>query len=160
MSEHERHEKRDRGFSNWHRYACAKEAKAIDIDLLEYCQRCRAPLLIIESARDALSEPKSTIVIQRVAEIMGIPAILVLWTPSAAWREEYPHCSCQQEKRVIPGCDHGIGLIRWRFIRADLHPRTAAFKKCSPAEFADRIDRLHQRHRCAPHMFNDNLKRA
>jgi hypothetical protein len=151
VSRHERWEQRDRGFSNWHRYACGDDSTAIDIDMLEYCERCRTPLLLVEAARDVPREiPKATIVVQVAAEAMKVRAVLALWTPSPTWQEEPPHCPCQKAKELIPGCDHGIERVRWRMIAADVNPRTAVYEECTGVEFAARIDRIHRRHACPP----------
>lgn|GEM_PF-2785984 len=134
---------RDRAYSNWHRYACADSATMIDIDGLEYCERCRAPLLLVEAARDAGQE-KPTLVLEKLAEAAKIPAICLLWTPQPHWNPLPPHCECQRrrQRQPVPGCDHGIASFRWRKV----WPERTEWQICTPEQMARWINGVHQRH--------------
>ena len=141
MSRHERWGHRDRTYSNWHRYACGDSSVMIDVDGLDYCRRCRMPLLLVEAARDT-GHPKATIVLETLACKANVPLICILWTPSETWREDPPHCPCQANKRVNRECEHGIGAIRVRHV----YPDPTEFEVIQPAELAELIDRIHLKH--------------
>lgn len=107
MSRYERTGKRDLTFSHWHRMALPDATTAIDVDLLEYCRECHAPLCLIEATREG-DHPKPTIVTRELARAAGIPALLVRYTPG-------PRCRCVKDYRA-PGCVHGIAGFRVRSI--------------------------------------------
>lgn len=144
MSRHERWKHRDRTYSNWHRYGCADSSAMIDVDGLDYCQRCRMPLLLVEAARDCGQE-KPTIVLEKLAASANVMAICVLWTPSQNWRPEPPHCECQQQRRRIPGCDHGVASFRIRRV----YPDPTGWKQSTPDDLATWIDSIHASHELA-----------
>lgn len=79
MSDHERTGVRDLAFSGWHRAALSADCTAIDLDFLEYCRRCRAPLALIEIAKGHHNTPKPTTVLRHLAERAQVPAWLVLY---------------------------------------------------------------------------------
>ena len=141
MSRHERWESRDRTYSNWHRYACADSSAMIDVDGLDYCQRCRMPLLLVEAARDC-GQQKPTIVLEKLAAAANVMAVCVLWTPSAAWSALPPHCDCQRLRHSRTDCDHGIASFRARRV----YPNPSGWMPWTPAECAAWIDRIHQNH--------------
>lgn len=141
MSRHERWEGRDRTYSNWHRYACADYSTMIDVDGLDYCQRCRMPLLLVEAARDC-GQQKPTIVLEKLAAAANVTAWCVLWTPSSAWTPEPPHCDCQRSRRKAADCDHGVAAMRIRRV----YPNPSGYIQVKPAEVAAWIDRIHDSH--------------
>jgi hypothetical protein len=71
----------DRLFSEWHGDEMPGYAGMIDIDWIEYCDRCWEPLVVIETAI-ASGVAKPTIVTRRLALAAGIEALLVLITPN------------------------------------------------------------------------------
>lgn len=149
MSRHERYEQRDRVYSNWHRYACSDDAFMIDIDGLESCSksRCRKPLLLVEAARDVGQDIKPATALVGLAAKADVPAVILLWTPSETWRPEPPHCECQERRRKVPGCDHGVAGFRARHI----YPKSTPWQRCTPEQIAAWIDSLHRAHMASHH---------
>lgn len=135
MSADERWGSRDLTFSTWHRYALPARATAIDLDLIEYCQRCRMPLCLIESARDVGQASKATIVLRELAQIANVVAICLLWTPDGTT------CQCKRS-HTAPGCAHGIASFRMRRI----HPIDEPFESYQPAQVAAWLVHLHDNH--------------
>lgn len=83
MSREERYDTRDRTFSHWHRRTLPDCCTAIDIDFLEYCQRCRGTLGLIELAQDVGQAFKPTIVLEKLALRASVPAYLVFYRSEA-----------------------------------------------------------------------------
>jgi len=135
MSMDERYGTRDLTFSTWHRYALPARATAIDLDLIEYCQRCRMPLCLIESARDIGQDSKPTIVLQELAKIANVVAICVLYTPDGT------RCLCRHG-RIADGCTHGISSFRVR----QVHPADEPFETWQPWELAVWLTTQHDNH--------------
>lgn len=88
MSQTERRGDRDLTYSQWHRTASMRrflpfrDAHAlayVDVDCCEYCARCRAPLALIETARDVGQDHKTATVLMRLAELAHIPGYVVLY---------------------------------------------------------------------------------
>lgn len=113
----------------------------IDIDGLDYCRRCRKPLLLVEAARDT-GRDKPTIVLETLARCADVQLICILWTPAVAWQENPPHCPCQAEQRITRGCSHGVASMRARRV----YPNPTDFKVFQPAELAQWIDQIHLDH--------------
>lgn len=134
MSRDERYGTRDLTFSRWHRYALADRVTAIDLDMIEYCQRCRMPLCLIETARDIGQPGKSTIVMAELARAANVIAICVLYTPAG-------ECTCQRNRRT-PGCHHGIEEVRFRRV----YPVDEPFEKQQAWELAAWLTLLHDNH--------------
>ena len=78
MSRHERYGTRDLTFSQWHR-TLSDNATCIDLDLLEYCRRCRQPLAMLELARDVGQAFKPTTVLEQLAKKAMVPAFLIIY---------------------------------------------------------------------------------
>ena len=136
MSRYERFGTRDLVFSNWHRYALGDAEKQINIDTLEYCQRCRETLALIEDARDVGQKRKPTLVMEKLARrLPGVGAFCVLYTHSAE------PCRCDGPNRW-PGCEHGISSFRVRRV----WPNPTEFVGWSPAGLANWIAKLHLNH--------------
>ena len=135
MSRYERYETRDLTFSRWHRYALNDRVTAIDLDMVEYCRRCRMPLALIETARDVGQGRKTTAVMNEVARLLNVVAWCVLYTPT-----DKP-CRCNGRFR-IDGCVHGISVMRVR----QAYPNDDRFQPWRPAEFAAHLTLLHDNH--------------
>jgi len=135
MSRDERYGSRDLTFSTWHRYALADRVTAIDLDLIEYCQRCRMPLCLIESARDVGQASKPTAVLRELAQIANVVALCILYTPDGTI------CTCKSGRRII-GCTHGVSAFRLRRI----HPIDEPFETWQPFELAAWLTQLHDNH--------------
>lgn len=74
---HELTGRRDLTFSAWHRRRFGDDATALDVDLVGYCDACRAPLYAIESTT---AENKSTRILVELASRLGCPALLVRYS--------------------------------------------------------------------------------
>lgn len=74
MSRQERTGLRDLSFSRWHR-SLPNRCSALDIDLVEYCGICSAPLALIETTAGVGFKP--TTVLRALAARAGLPAYLV-----------------------------------------------------------------------------------
>jgi hypothetical protein len=151
VSRHERFDNRDRTYSNWHRYACADSSPMIDVDGLDYCRRCRMPLLLIEAARD-VGQAKPTLVLQQLAQAANVPALCVLWTPSVRWSADPPHCLCQLDKTVTADCDHGVLAVRVRRVWPEPTSPTD-YTPMTPEALARYIDEVHAAHERTAHAF-------
>lgn len=134
MSRDERFGTRDLTFSRWHRYALPDRVTAIDLDMIEYCQRCRMPLCLIETARDIGQDAKSTLVMSRLAQTANVVAVCILYTPSG-------ECSCRRDRKV-PGCRHGIEKARFRRV----YPVEEQFEEWHDWELAAWLTSLHDNH--------------
>lgn len=134
MSRDERYGSRDLTFSRWHRYALADRVTAIDLDMIEYCQRCRMPLCLIETARDVGQPAKATIVMSELAQAANVVAICVLYTPGN-------ECICRRNRK-IPGCEHGITEVRFRRV----YPIPEPFERQQAWELAAWLTLLHDNH--------------
>lgn len=126
MSRDERYGTRDLTFSKWHRYALPDRATCIDLDFLEYCQRCRAPLALIETARDVGQPFKPTIVMKRLAATATVPAYLILY-------------------KLDPNAEWGISHMRV----AQVYPGQSELRKVSPEELGALITSVHDQHQCS-----------
>ena len=135
MSRDERYGSRDLTFSRWHRYALPDRVTAIDLDMIEYCQRCRMPLCLIETARDVGQDSKNTLVMSRLAQAANVVAICVLCTPDGT------DCRCDR-RRKSPGCSHGIEKVRFRRV----YPIEESFEIWQAFELAAWLIRLHDNH--------------
>jgi hypothetical protein len=135
MSRYERYETRDLTFSRWHRYALTDRVTAIDLDMIEYCRRCRMPLALIETARDIGQPRKPAPVMREVARLLNVVAWTVLYTPTAE------PCRCNGRFR-IDGCVHGIEAMRIQ----QVHPTDVPFEDWQPGEFGARLTLLHDNH--------------
>lgn len=134
MSRDERYGTRDLTFSRWHRYALSDRVTAIDLDLMEYCRRCRMPLCLIETARDVGQDAKPTIVMERLAQASNVVAVCILYTPSG-------ECSCTRS-RMTRECRHGIEKVRFRRV----HPVDEPFEEWHAWELAAWLTALHDNH--------------
>lgn len=135
MSRDERYGTRDLTFSRWHRYALPDRVTAIDLDMIEYCQRCRMSLCLIETARDVGQPGKPTLVMAELARAANVIAVCILYTPDGT------ECTCQRQKKV-PGCRHGIEKVRFRRV----YPVAEPFENQHSWELAAWLTLLHDNH--------------
>jgi hypothetical protein len=135
MSRDERYGTRDLTFSRWHRYALAARIKAIDLDMIEYCQRCRMPLCLIETARDVGQAGKNTLVMRELAHAANVVAVCVLYTPDGGG------CLCTSRQRITD-CTHGISKVRFRRV----YPIDEPFQHWHAFELAAWLTMLHDNH--------------
>jgi hypothetical protein len=134
VSRDERYGTRDLTFSRWHRYALPDRVTAIDLDMIEYCRRCRMPLCLIETARDVGQEAKPTLVMERLATVANVVAVCILYTPSG-------ECCCRSGSRDAD-CHHGIEKVRFRRV----HPIDEPFDTWQSWELAAWLTSLHDNH--------------
>lgn len=132
MSRHERYGSRSLTYSRWHR-ALPDHVTMIDVDGLEYCRRCRAPLAVVETARDVGQAVKPAIVLRSLAKAAGIPAYVFLYTvdEAAELREDWP-----------------AAITSFRVKR--VHPNETDYQRFDPDEVAKRLAALHEQHHCEP----------
>jgi hypothetical protein len=116
MSRQERYGTRDLTFSGWHR-TLPDYCTTIDIDFLEYCKICRAPLGLIEIARDVGQAYKPTTVMEQLAKKAGVQAYLILYKLE----------------------ENGIGTCRM----AQIYPNKTRLFTMTPEEVADTIRGIH-----------------
>lgn len=94
MARQETYGTRDLSYSKWHR-TLSDDCTYIDIDCLEYCDRCKCPLALVELAQDRGQERKATTVMRRLAHMANLPAFLVFYQidpePRFRVRQVYPH---------------------------------------------------------------------
>lgn len=135
MSRDERYGNRDLTFSRWHRYALPARVTAIDLDMIEYCQRCRMPLCLTETARDVGQDSKNTLVMSRLAQTANVIAVCVLYTPDGT------ECRCTSNQRASD-CSHGIEKVRFRRV----YPVDEPFEIWRAFELAAWLTRLHDNH--------------
>ena len=126
MSRQERYGTRDLTFSQWHR-TLSDDATCIDLDLLEYCRRCRQPLAFLELARDVGQAFKPTTVLERLAKKAEVPAFLIMY-----------ELLSQTNTTTIGDC-------RVRRV----YPDPTGFKILTITEVGRWIESIHERHKCA-----------
>lgn len=127
MSREERTGERDLTISAWHR-TLPDCCTAIDVDFLEYCQHCHAPLALIELARGHHNSMKPTTVLEHLAAAAGIRAYLILYD-------------------LNRNGDFGLApTMRVRMV----HPQRSALTEVSVAAVGRLIERIHTEHVCAP----------
>jgi hypothetical protein len=137
VSRFERHGTRDLTYSNWHRQRCPDRATMIDVDGLEYCRRCRAPLALIETAQDVGQAFKPVTALEQLSLAANVPAFCVLYVTDGV------RCETDRRGRCRNGrCSHGISSFRVRRIR----PNPTDFEVWSPIAFADYLTRVHDAH--------------
>ena len=107
MSREERYGTRDLTYSRWHRALPDDDLTMIDLDILEYCRRCAAPLLLGELAQDVGQGFKATTVLKALTAEMrnGVKAYLIFYKPDGNGgierfrvREVYP---CQGREAIL-----------------------------------------------------------
>ena len=125
MSPEERTGKRDLTISAWHR-SLPDYCSAIDVDFLEYCNRCRAPLALIELARGHHYSVKPTTVLEHLAAAAGIRAYLILYDLS-------------------PTGEYGLApTMRVQMV----YPRRTPVQEVSIRAVGKLIERIHTDHVC------------
>lgn len=83
MSLREKYGERDLTYSRWHRPPnLPEDISYIDIDSCEYCDRCKAPLALVELVIDVGQKFKNTTVTTHLARLANIPAWLVFYKKS------------------------------------------------------------------------------
>lgn len=127
MSRKERCGYRDLTYSMWHRNIEDYDQCTlpyVDIDAVEYCQKCKEPLALIETAQDVGQEFKATTVMRKLAAKAGLPAYLVLYRKSP------------------------IGVID-RFRVKLLYPRYTLWHIMYPEKYIAFLKMLREKHTCA-----------
>lgn len=137
----EKYNTRDRSYSAWHRrlstqrfvgIEAAQTLAMIDLDAslyVEYDDGTKEPLALIETARDVGQNHKSATVTQKLAELCGLPAAVVLYTISDEQNPadtRYKDISAFRVKRLYPD-------------------PTATWHRYTPDEWARALQRLRRR---------------
>lgn len=84
MSREERFGTRDLAFSRWHRRIPRDDFTWLDIDHCAYCNNCKQVIYLAELARDVGQAFKTTTVTRNLANRLGVPALLILYTADQA----------------------------------------------------------------------------
>lgn len=122
----------DLTYSHWHRarqierYVAphiAERLLMIDIDSVEACDVCRAPLALIETAQDVGQTFKATTITRKLAKLADVPAYLVFYT-----------------------IDDDGDISRFRVKR--LYPHHPLEYTATPDAYARWLVRLRERHPC------------
>ncbi len=106
----------------------------IDLDGVEYCYKCRRPLLLVEVARDTEQPEKSTRVLVELAKLSGVDAIVALYTPGSGETD----ITQFRVKRVYPELDEQWTIMPpQRFASMlwdvhDLHQKTCNGSRSTP----------------------------
>jgi hypothetical protein len=138
----ERYGTRDLTYSVWHRshstkrfvgYDRAHLLSMIDLDgtiWIEYghSKGARAPVALIETARDVGQPYKPVTVLVELAKLSGLLALVVLYTHS---------------DRVNPADDRYSDIARFRVKRAWPNPETV-FSEYTPQQWAERLLQIRQ----------------
>ncbi len=134
----EKYGSRDLTFSQWHR-TLSDACTAIDLDFIEYCNSCKAPLALIETARD-VGQYKPTTILKGVAERTGVKAYLILWQKQVSL-----------DLLDCPACG-GSGKIQRSQIGQSrvkrIHPNGVAIESYSPEQLAAFMEAIHANCRC------------
>lgn len=145
MSTYERTGERSLVYSAWHRppslarfvgEEAAAACHTIDIDWCEYDAITKKPLVLVEVAFDT-GGYKHAEVTRQLAEMAGIPAVVVLYTPSA-------------DRNVFDPAQYDIAAFRVKRIAPNPH---ADFRIVTPEVYAKSLIQLRNWSR-------DNLKKT
>ena len=137
MALRERNGHRDLSYSLWHRTAAAPSSAYSDVDGLEYCPTCFAPLMIVSTTIDVGQEMKSYapelgLAKQATHDGKTLPLVMVAYGLAHA-----PRCRCIDDK----ACE--VVSIRWR----GLYPTKTDWTSAGLDEWAAIIDGWHDEHR-------------
>jgi hypothetical protein len=113
-------------YSKWHRTG-PKRIAFLDIDYIEYCERCYEPLLLCELAHGTKNTNKPYYVTRNLALKAGIPAVVILYETDD------------------DGPTGTLNKLRVRQVAPDVDE----FKAFLPSEWAAILVHLHDRHTCA-----------
>jgi hypothetical protein len=142
MSDCERYGSRDLTYSNWHRTHSIKrfvgidEARRltmIDLDGLEYCNRCRECVGVIEVARDVGQAFKASSVTSKLAHRLGVPGLLTFYRIS-------DHQVSDGNGEHLPDID----AFRVRIVAPVQSPE----REITPEQYARWISAMHRRCPC------------
>lgn len=124
--------KRNLCYSQWHRKLPFR-VTMIDVDGLEYCQRCRKPLAVIETARDVGQTVKPATVLAALAASAGISAYVLLYTvdEEAERNSQWDRC-----------------ITQFRMKRA--YPNPTEYYIRTPQQVAEFLTGIHDAHSCRP----------
>jgi len=135
MTLQERHGTRDLSYSKWHRPPnLPADISFLDIDWVEYCDKCKTPLAICELAQDIGQEHKPTTITRKLAEMAGIPAWLIFYK-----KAEDKFC-------LECGEAHLSDIISFRV--KQVYPLLTEVVEISPDKWKERLIRLHREHVC------------
>lgn len=131
MSRQERYGTRDQTYSRWHRALAdgrhGRQLSYIDLDGIEYCDRCGSLLALIEAAWDVGQRHKATTVLAKLAVKAGIPAYCVMYEKA----QDGQSIVMFRVRRVYPDPTRLYSLTP-----AQWEARIRAFRSCHPWEQA------------------------
>lgn len=155
MAQEERYGNRDLTYSAWHRrmstarFVGIEQAQLlamIDMDVslyVEYDDRTKVPLVLIETARDVGQAIKPATVTQKLAEKASLPAYCVLWKP---------------DDKANPADSSWLDIVQFRIKR--LWPRPERdWRTITPEEYAKGLldARAWQANRIDRDLFGDGI---
>lgn len=117
----ERYSKRDLAYSKWHRHL-ADNVTMVDIDAVEYCNKCNKVLAVMELANDNNQKSKPFMMTLHTARAFSCPGYVVLYTAD----ETLPEETCIKNFRVMK-----------------VYPEISGFNDVSPKDYAAWLSVLH-----------------
>lgn len=87
---------RDMAYSKWHRHL-GDDITMLDIDAVEFCNKCWSPLAVMELANDVDQKSKPFTLTLKVAHGCNVPGFVVLYTVD----EEKPVEDCMVGFRIM-----------------------------------------------------------
>tara|TARA_Y100001973_G_C4958160_1_gene213621 strand:+ start:128 stop:481 length:354 start_codon:yes stop_codon:yes gene_type:complete len=85
-------------FNEWHR--TVDNLAAVDVDLMEVCDKCYQPLLLIEHAYDKGQTHKTCTAVMKLARQSKIPAILIFYKDMKTFRIRKLYPNLENERTV------------------------------------------------------------
>lgn len=128
MTRHERFFTRDLTYSQWHR-SLNNDLTYIDLDGIEYCDKCKEPLLLVELAQDIGQNLKPTTVMRKLAEKALLPAVLVFYKKNEGAVEPESCIYSFRVQKIFP--IHEVGQVEMQ-----------------PSEFSAYLRKVHDEHLC------------
>ena len=126
MARWERFSQRDLAYSKWHRHL-GNDVTFVDIDAVEYCNKCMSPLAIMELAQDVEQPNKPFMLTLRMARACNVPGYVVLYTADET----------KEEKDTI---------VRMRVMK--IYPEISGFNEVSGKDFGAWLKSLHDNCPC------------
>lgn len=122
----ERHNSRDMAYSKWHRHL-GDNVTMLDIDAVEFCNRCWSPLAIMELANDVNQKSKPFTLTLKVALACNVPGYVVLYTVD----DQKPEEDC---------------IVGFRVMK--IYPEISDYNKVTPDQYKKWLQALHDNCPC------------
>ena len=150
MAQEEKYNKRDRSYSAWHRrkstarfvgIEIAQLLALIDLDAalyVEYDNKHKMPLALIETARDVDQDYKNATVTTNLARMANIPALIVLYRLSNRQNpadERWKDIEWFRVKRTYP-----LPETNWKILSPERWARLLVILRRSSAQMLDALE--------------------